>query len=408
MFSGLRRFLGLERRFNLTDYAGLIALFGGTPSAAGVPVSPETAMQNPVVLACVRVIAESLAQLPCHLYRRLPNDARERATDHPIEALLSDAANPWTPASEWRLIAATHLGLCGNSYSFVNRTGGAVRELIPLDWRHVQVQFNPVTMEPRFLVTGFDGQQQVYDRTQVLHIRGVGIGVFQGDGPVHLMREAIGLATILERHAAGLFARGARPGGLLKHPRKLAGDLMERLRASFERIYGGSEGAGKTAILEEGMEFVQLQLSSVDAQFLELRKFQVAEIARGYRIPLPFVGDLERATYNNAEQMGQQFLTFCLLPILRLFVDAMSITLLTPEERKEYYIEFLVDDIARADVAARYEAYTKAVGSGIMNPNEVRSLENKPPYAGGEVYTRQVNTAPVQQDPPQSRPRAVA
>lgn len=131
-----------------------------------------------------------------------------------------------------------------------------------------------------------------------------------------------------------------------------------------------------------------------------MRRFQVEEISRFWRIPLHMLNELNRATHNNAESMGQQFLTFCLLPILKLWQDAMAISLLTEEERNAgYYFEFLVDDIARADIAARFTAYSQAINAGVLCPNEVRSMENRGPYAGGEVFTRPVNTAAVTNAP---------
>ena len=171
--------------------------------------------------------------------------------------------------------------------------------------------------------------------------------------------------------------------------------LIERLRKSFEGLYGGGANAGRTAILEDGMTFRPLQLSSVDAQYLELRRFQLQEIARVFRVPLHLLGEMDRATFANVEAMGRQFLTFCLLPILKTWTDALEITLLSQAERQEFYIEFLVDDLARADLSARFTAYSQAINAGVLNPNEARAMENRPPYAGGETYTRPVNTAPV-------------
>ena len=157
---------------------------------------------------------------------------------------------------------------------------------------------------------------------------------------------------------------------------------------------------GGTLILEEGMDWVQFMLSSTDAQFLELRKFAVQEVCRLWRVPLHMVGDLDRTTHSNAEELGQQFLSLCLLPILRLWQDAIKITCLTAEERKTLYPEFLIDDLARANLAARMTAFSQAVASGILNPNECRALDNRAPYIGGEVYTRPVNSAPVDKKEP--------
>ncbi|AWM88630.1 phage portal protein [Microvirga sp. 17 mud 1-3] len=169
-------------------------------------------------------------------------------------------------------------------------------------------------------------------------------------------------------------------------------DLAKRLRESFNAAHAGGPNSGRTLILEDGMDFQALQFTSVDLQFLELRRHQIAEIARGFRIPLHLLQELERATHNNAESMGQQFLSLTVLPWLKLWEGAISRSLLTAEERRDYYAEFLADDLARADLAARFEAYAKAVTNGILNPNEVRTAENRAPYPGGDQFRLPMNT----------------
>ncbi len=384
----------LFERKSAVDITALLA--AGTSTASGIAVSAETALRCPAVFGATKVLAETVGQLPLHLYRRLPDGGRERAEDHSLCALLTDAPNAWTTASEFRMSMQAALTLHGNAFAWIGRDGqGRPVEMIQLDSRSVSVETDAATMEPRYVVTDANGTRREYSRADVLHLRTFGAKPHVGDSPVMQGREAIGLALTLEKHGAGLFGRGARPAGVLKYPGKLTEDLFARLRRSFESMHGGSDNAGRTAILEDGVTFEPLQLSSVDAQFLEMRKFQLQEVARLFRVPLHMLNDLERVTHSNAEQMGQQFLTYCLLPILKLWQDAIRLTLLAPEERGQLYAEFLVDDLARADLAARFTAYSQAISAGVLNPNEVRAMENRGPYSGGEVYMRPVNTAPA-------------
>ena len=140
------------------------------------------------------------------------------------------------------------------------------------------------------------------------------------------------------------------------------------------------------------MKFTALEFKSVDLQFLELRRFQVAEISRVYRVPLHLLNDLERTTHANAESLGRQFLAFTLLPRLENWEGAIRRTLLTREERRTHFAEFKTDELARADLAARFEAYAKAITNGFMNPNEVRAAENRGPYDGGDQFRVPMNT----------------
>jgi HK97 family phage portal protein len=396
MFSKIKSFFGREERKSL-EFPDLLLSAFGAPTASGITVGPETALRCSAVLGAVKVLAESFAAMPIAVYRKSANGGREVATDHPLHRLLNDAPNDWTPASEFRMQLAADLALYGNAFAFCNRVGGELREIVWLPRHMVIVRPDPATFEPRYTVTNFAGAAEEMTRAEILHIRTFAIAGLphQGISPVTEAAEAIGLALTLETHGAGLFGRGARPAGVLEYPGALTDDLLTRLRKSFSAIYSGGENAGRTAILENGVKFTPLQLSSVDAQFLELRKFQLQEIARIWRVPLHMLADLDRTTHSNAEELGQQFISFTLLPLIRLWEDALRLTCLTPEERAEYIIAFDYDAISRADTLARFQAYAQAISSGVLCPDEARQMENRPPYPGGEIFTRPLNAGPT-------------
>jgi len=386
---------------SLADPAAMSLLFGAQQTAAGASVTPETAMHSPAVYACVKVIAESVSQLPLVLYKRTADGGKDKAEDHPLFELLQHQPNDWTSSYEFRINMQAALCLYGNAYAFVNRDGeGRVAELIYIPPTCVFCTVDAVTMEPSYTVTTLDGASREYDRRDILHLRTLGTSAashgYVGASPVMAVREAIGLSMAMEEHAARLFGNGARPAGVFKYGKTLSDKILDRLRESLSATYGGASNSGKTIILEDGMSFEALQFNSVDSQFLELRLFQVAEIARAFRIPLHKIGSLERSTNNNIETQANEFLTDCLLPTLKNWEGAIRRCLLTPEERKAgYFAEFLVDDLIRADIEKRFAAYATAITNGVLNPNECRELENRPGYVGGEVFTRQLNTAAV-------------
>jgi phage portal protein BeeE len=81
-----------------------------------------------------------------------------------------------------------------------------------------------------------------------------------------------------------------------------------------------------------------------------------------------------------------------LSPWLKLWREDLSLYLLTTEERREYYFGFVVDDLVKADIAARFTAYAQAITNGILNPNEIRELEDRGPYKGGDEFRLPMNT----------------
>lgn len=390
--SWLSKTFGLETRAATlsTPDTALYAIFGAATSIAGVTVSPTTAMRSPAVRRAVGSIAETTGTLPCIVYERDASGGHKPAESHPAYALLSRDANPWTPAP--RLIEQIVRDAClhGNGYAFVNRANGEPRELIRLRPDGVQVQYDTVTGEPAYTLV--NEQQRTVDRADIIHLQAPSVDGVIGESPVTSCREAIVLNITLQEHVSRLFARGARPSGILKFPNALGDKAAAKLQASWQAAHGG-QNSGGTAVIEEGGEYQFLALSSADAQTLELWTFSVNEIARAFGVPPHLLFELGRATWGNAGEMGASFLRFTLARWLTALEGELALKLIAPEERDRFTIEFDTDLLLRADLAARADAYGKLIAARVINPNEARAWENLPPYEGGNVFLNP-NTTP--------------
>lgn len=362
---------------SLEALAEFFAAANGT--ASKIAVSPSKALECPAVARGVAVRCEILGTLPLHIYERLDGGGKERA-EHPLERLLSSRPNAWTSAPAFMMALERDALLHDiGGIAIANRVGdGRIHELIRIKPGAAQIEEDDAG-EPRYRVTLKNGQQRVYAFGDVLHIENVG-----GVSPIKLARESIGLTMAMSGHAARLFGNGARPSGVLETAEKLSDPVLKRLKESWTKFHTG-EASGSTAILESGLTFRPLTFNSVDAQFEQMRQFQVVEIARGLGVPPSLLFDFGRATWGNAEQMAQSFMTFTVLPRLKLWAGAVS-RLLSAEEQEQFFPEFIVDAVAMAELSARFAAYAQAISSRILNPNEVRAMENRPPYAGGDEY----------------------
>lgn len=372
-----------------------LALFGVTPSIAGPDVSPVTAMRVPAVRAAVLAISEALGQADVHVFR-LGDKTAEKAPDHPAYSLLHDAANDWTSASEFREQVTRDALLYGNGYGAILRDGdGRPVELSRLQPDRVALLVDPATLEPSYRFTPLDGAAIDYGFADVLHLRTSSLNGVLGESPVTQAREAIGLAIVMEQHAARLFKNGARPASSLNVPARLNQDAVARIRTSIAAQHAGS-ASGSTIVLEEGARFEQLGFSSVDAQFMELRTFAISEIARVFRISPILLGEMGRATFANSAEMGRQFIAYTLLPWVRRWEGEIKLKLFARADRTKYRVEFDTDDFDRLDLNARATGYSSMIAARVLNPNECRELEGKPPYAGGETFINP-NIANVQE-----------
>lgn len=373
---------------NPTDW--LFDALGRNRSASGRSVTPDTALQTSAVFACVRVLAGSLATLPLITYRRLPDGGKDRAVDHPVYRLLHDAPNAYQTAVEFREMLQGHVMLRGNAFAEIEFTrGGFPVALWPRhpDW--VQVYVTPDGL-PAYYITPrppIKGEPYWLLGDEILHLRGLSSNGFIGLSPVALAQEAIGTALAAEEHAARFFSNNAAPGGIVKHPGKLSKDAYERLKTAWQARHEGGENAHKTAILEEGMDWVTVGMTSKDAQFLETRHYQVADIARIFGVQPWMIGssDGSTMTYSNTEQQSLAFVTYSLRPWLVRWEQALARVLLTEKEQATYSIEHLVDALLRGDALARSQSLAVQRTGGVLTANEWRAIENRNPIAGGDV-----------------------
>ena len=376
-------------------------LTGLMPTSSGVKVTEDTALQASAVWACVRVLSESVASLPLHLYRR-KEKGKERAPEHPLYRLLHNQPNPEMTSFDFRECSMAHRVTWGNSYaSIVRNNAGMPIELWPLspsrvkEWRDKQGKL-------WYIYTLPDGTKRKLPPEEVYHVHGLSINGLSGLSVIGYAREAIGMALATEKYGNVLFKNGARPSGVLEHPGILGDGAADRLAENWSRIYQGLDNANKTAILEEGMQYKMISIPPDDAQFLETRKYQVAEIARMYRVPLHMIGDLDRATNNNIEHQSIEFVMHSLRPWLVREEQQIWRQLIPERDQAEYFAEYLIDGLLRGDAKSRNEAREIMHRNGALNADEWRGGENMNPIAdgSGQIYYMQNIWMKRGQEPP--------
>ena len=346
-------------------------------------------------------LLEAVGSLDWRLVREAP-DGRETiaAANHPVAQLLRQPC-PWISETEFKRTLVADYLLWGNGLAIVARVNGEPREIYRADPRVTSIVQDMSTGEPSYSVAMTEGGTREYGWRDIVHIRNTCLRRRARARPGQSReRSRRAVSLLLESYASGLFARGARPGGILEMPGKMTAEVMTRLRQSFSAIYSGSENAGRTAnFWESGVKFQALQISSVDAQFIELRKFQIQEAARHLNIAPILLADIEHASLNNSAELRQMYLDMTLLPIIELFEDALELALLSDDDRAQgYCIEFDTSNFVRNDIEKRFAAYKSGIELGVYLLNEARDREGLPPVEGGSTPMRSVQTVPLNSD----------
>ena len=385
-------FRSRDKPQNMYHFSGWPFVFG--KSASKQMVNEFSAMQTTAVYACVRILAESIAGLPLHVYE-YKGQGKERVPQHPLYFLLHDSPNPEMTSFIFRETAMIHLLLWGNSYSQIIRDGmGRVVGLYPLLPNRMSVDrdehgeivytYTPVSdSNPKLK----GGQQIKLRRQDVLHIPGLGFDGLVGYSPIAMARNAVGMTLACEEYGSAFFANGARPGGVLKHPGVLKDP--SKLRESWQAVYGGTANTGKVVVLEEGVDYQQISIPPEEAQFLETRKFQIDEIARLYRVPPHMIGDLEKSSFNNIEQQSLEYVKYTLNPWVVRWEQSLQKALLNYSEQKRYFIKFNLDGLLRGDYQSRMQGYAIGRQNGWLSANDIREMENMNPIPdeeGGNLF----------------------
>lgn len=369
-----------------TDSVSSAPTFYFGSSAAGKSVTASTAIQMSTVYACVRVIAETIASLPLHVYQN-QGEGSVKAPEHPLYRILHDEPNAEMTSFAWRETMLAHLLLWGNAYCQIIRSGRSqILGLYPLLPDRMEVDRDSAGTLT-YTYSANSGQTVKLRPEDVLHIPGLGFDGIMGYSPIALEKNAIGLGLAAEEYGSKFFSNGARPSGILTHPNTVKDP--KKLRDSWNAAYGGSNNSGRVAVLEENMSYTPISMPNSEAQFLETRKFQVSEICRIYRVPPHMVGDLEHATFSNIEHQSISFAVHTIRPWVVRLEQSMNRALFSDKEKGVYYVRFNMDGLMRGDYKSRMEGYAIGRQNGWMSANDIRELENMNPIPdadGGNEY----------------------
>ncbi|MDP9373582.1 MAG: phage portal protein [Chloroflexota bacterium] len=344
------------------------------PANSGQAVTPTSAMRVSAALACVRLIAETLGSLPLGVYQITERGHARKQM--PADEVVWRRPNPEMTQQFLNETLVGHAVLTGNAYLYKVYDGlNRLAELWPLDPRRVEVRREDG--EKVFRVDGKD-----YDRRAITHIPGFSTDGLMGLSMVQAAREAFGLALATEEYGARFFAQGSTVAGILSVKEELDDKQADSMARRWQRLHAGARNAHRIAVLDNGATWQQVGIPPQDAQFLETRKFQIAEIARIFRVPPHLIGDVERSTSwgSGIEEQTLAFITYTLRPWLRRLESAYSDDVLAVRDR---VARFDTDDLLRGKASERWDVYRIARTIGALNVDEIRAKEGEAPISDG-------------------------
>jgi HK97 family phage portal protein len=376
------------------------ALFvpGGTSWAPrkGREFVVEGYQRNVVVYRCIREIALAMGNMDLEIVK-----GDNVLDDHPALDLL---ARP-NPTQGWDAFIAeafTNFEIHGEMAIAQYPETGQPAELWNINPLHISVEpgrggmpaayvYEQNNAKVRFPVDRLTGRSQLffyktYNPTD--HWRGQGALV------------AAGLAA--DTHNAGmmwnysLLRNSARPSGLIKLAEGAGGDVVEKMREWFKRAFQGETSAGEIPMLPAGADWVAMDNTPRDMDFMNTQKEAAKLICSAFGVPLPLV-DNDASSFNNVEQAKERLYTDMILPKFNSFLASFGNWLL-PAYGDDLHLQPNLDTIGALEPMRTrlFDRMLKAVAGGTLTVDEFRVAVGYPELGGSSAVLDPVGQA-VQQ-----------
>lgn len=386
-----RQIWNLVRR-PIVRYTGPVAGNG-----AGMLVTNETALAHASVWACVRIISETIATLDWQILQEA-NDSRTMIKGTPLGRILNRQANGEMTAFTWREVMLAHVLLTGNHYSEIQRDAmGRVVALWPLVPETVRVVRDPRTWQIRYHCwQPYDGEV-ILEPRDVLHIKGLGWDGVTGYSIITMARRSIGSGLAMDEYGANFYRNGAHVGLVFTYPNKLSEKAQDNFKQSLKEAYTGPGNSFRSLVLEEGMTLTKAQMSMVDAQYLESRKFSVNEICRWFRVPPHKVAELDRSTNNNIEHQSIEFVRDAVIPWCNRVEQEVEMKLMGRAANQATHLAW--EPLLHGTMLDRFTALEKARNGGWYSANDCRRELSMNPIDNGDIYLQPLNYVEAGDEP---------
>lgn len=341
-------------------------------ASAGTSPGVRTALSIPAVYAAVSNVADTISTLPLPVYRADPVQGGQKDYIHPVYDLLNGNPNPVQTAKAYRASMVLDLVTEGEHFSEIVRDGfGTAVELWRIPRHHVRTDWDREGRRLRFFVEG-----QELDGQDLLHVVSFSLDGIRGMSPFMLCKDALTLATQMEKFGTSFFKNSARPSGILNTPPFIKPEDLTAARKHWEASQSGPENTGKTAVLPDGFAWTKISVDPEEGQFNESRQQQLTEMQRVCRVPPSIVNDFSRQTWANIQYARMDYVQNTIRPLVVAIEQEINRKLIAD---KNHYVEHILEGLLRGSFSEQIDTLTKAVGGPIYTANEARKIMGLPP-----------------------------
>jgi HK97 family phage portal protein len=353
------------------------------------------------VYACINTIASDMSKLPPQVFAKDLSTGALTARRSDYYVALMTAPNQFQTCADFLYSFVQSYLMQGNTYAFCRRNArGEISEM------HI---LNPYRVQPLIaddgsifyrcsedLLAGVEAGQIVPERDMIHHRLPLLPGYpLVGVTPIFAAAASSAVGLKILQNSQTFFANSSRPSGALVTDKPVLEDKATRIKQEWDEAFRG-ENYGKIAILSNGFKWEPLTITAQDAQLIEQLRWAVEDVARVFRVPPFMLGDMQKVSYRNTEQLSRMYLNGCLSTHVGALEQRFARAF---EFGPTFVFQFDLSELLRTEIDVRFGAYEKALLSGWQSINDVRAQEGLTPVKGGEVPRVQMQMVPIDAPP---------
>jgi len=312
-------------------------------------------------------------------------------TDHPFLELFHRPNNSFA-YTEFMQLSDLFMELTGNCYwSIQTNIFGIPEALYPLPSQNVEPILGTEKYIDKYKYRTSKGNKE-YRPEDIFHCRFPNPGnIAIGKAPLSACTDSVNLDTYALKYGTAIFKNMGALSGYFGTKENLNDTAFKKLSAELKANYRGYKNAGKTPLLDNGVNYVP---TSVSPQLLfdaMITKKTDKDIARCFGVPISMI-DVQDVNKANAEVGGNAYEEQTIDPRNRLFADKINQAVLPRYKQKDGVKIFCAfDNPAKEDNAFVLKKQIEQVKWGVKSPNEIRKEEGLPDREGGDNFLIPVN-----------------
>lgn len=369
---------------------------------------------QPWVFSAVAKLTFWSARIPFKVYDGELSDERQRVYEGDLARLMKvpHKRSRWVSYAQdlyWDYF--TH----GNALEVKYRpsAGAPPEERWVIPWKYVQLVLDASDRIAGYKVQ-LGGKTWALTPTDVVHYHWP-----RGIAPLEALRRTIQVEDAALTYQAASLEQGITPRAAFTTDGDPNESDLQRLREELGKLYAGPEAGAKFALLHSGLKYDKpIGVSAVDLALVDQRKLSREEVASAFDISPPFLGILERATFNNVEELRESMYVDSLGPKLDDVQATMQAQLVDDEpvwESAGYYVEYDMGAILKPNPEGQARQALMEQQASTTTIDERRRLRNLPPLnirGVSDTVLVPVNMVPAgaepKPEPPESASRTLA